>query len=147
MDLDESITSWRVCLENSISWTSLILNEQIEIDYLTALIEKSGHQLRTFKCEKNAFLYTLQLSFMKTFKYNMVVTQLDEGTWSKILKQTLIPALHNVGISSSFPKEVLFGLDLLKRFQELMHPYFTREINHSTTLLQGSIQNSQTGLL
>ena len=69
-------------------------NEDAEIKYLTVLSEKFINQLRTAKCEKNASIYTLQYSLMKIFEYPMIVTQLDEGTWSKILSPTLTAALH-----------------------------------------------------
>ena len=69
-------------------------NEDAEIKHLTALSEKFSNQLRTAKCAKNSSMYTLQYSLMKTFEYPMTVTQLDEGTWSKILSPTLIAALH-----------------------------------------------------
>ena len=48
--------------------------EEAEIEYLTTLSEKFGHQLRTAKCEKKVSMYTLQYSLMKTFEYPMVVT-------------------------------------------------------------------------
>ena len=91
-------------------------------------------------------MYALQFSFMKTLEYPMVVTQLDESTWSKILHKTLAPALHKAGMSMNFPRAVLFGPDLFQGFQ-LQHPFFTQEISHITTLLQESVRNSQTGKL
>ena len=64
-------------------------NEEAEIEHLTTLSEKFGPQLRTAKCEKNAFMYTLQYSLMKTFEYPMVATQLDKRKWTAILRPTL----------------------------------------------------------
>ena len=49
-------------------------NEEEEIAYLTKVSTKFGQQLRTAKCEKNAAIYALQFSFMKTLEYPMVVT-------------------------------------------------------------------------
>ena len=46
----------------------------------------------------------------------MVVTQLDESTWSKILHKILTPALHKAGMSMNFPMDVLFGPDLFQGF-------------------------------
>ena len=48
--------------------------EEAEIDHLVTLSEKFSHQLRTAKCEKNAPMYTLQYSLMRTFEYPMVAT-------------------------------------------------------------------------
>ena len=55
-------------------------NEEAEIEHLKKVSETFCHQLRTAKCAKNASMYTLQYSLMKTFEYPMVATQLDEGT-------------------------------------------------------------------
>jgi len=60
-------------------------NKDAEIVYLTKVSATFGQQLRTAKCEKNAAIYALQFSLMKPLEYPMVVTQLDEATWSKIL--------------------------------------------------------------
>ena len=49
-------------------------NEEAEVEHITALSEKFDHQLRTAKCEKNAPMYTLQYSLMRTFEYPMVAT-------------------------------------------------------------------------
>ena len=76
----------------------------------------------------------------------MTVTQLDEGTWSKILTPTLTAALHKAGMSMHFPRDVLFDPALFQGYQ-LQHPFFTQEISHITTLLQESVRNSQTGQL
>ena len=121
-------------------------NEEAEIEHLKKLSEKFGHQLRTAKCEKNASMYTLQYSLMKTFEYPMVATQLDEGTWTAILRPTLQSALQKAGMSMNFPRDVLFGPALFQGYQ-LQHPYYTQEISHITTLLQESVRNSQTGKL
>ena len=122
-------------------------NEDTEIRYFTTLSEKFNTQLRTAKCEKNASMYTLQYSLMKTFEYPMAVTQLDEDTWSKILRSTLTSALHKTGMSMNFLRDVLFGPALFQGYQ-LQHPFFTQEISHiSMTLLRESVRNSQTGQL
>ena len=121
-------------------------NEEAEIEHLKKQSAKFGHQIRTAKCEKNAAMYTLQYSLMKTFEYPMVATQLDESTWSTILRPTLQPALHKAGMSMNFPRDVLFGPALFQGFQ-LQHPFFTQEISHIQTLLQESVRKSQTGKL
>ena len=121
-------------------------NEDDKIKHLTALLQKFGHPLRTAKCEKSASMYTLQYSLMKTFEYPMTVTQLDERTWTDILRPTLTSALHKAGISMNFPRGLLFGPAHFQGYQ-LQHPYFTQEISHITPLLQKSVQNSQTGQL
>jgi len=122
-------------------------NKDKEIAHLTAVSSRFGQQLRTAKCEKSAaIIYVLQFSLMKTFEYPMVMTQLDEATWCKILHATLAPALHKASMSMSFPRDVLFGPDLFQGFQ-LQHPFFSQEISHITTLLQESARNSQTGKL
>ena len=91
--------------------------EDVEIKHLTALSEKFSNQLRTAKCEKKVSMYTLQCSLMKTFEYPMTVTQLDEGTWSKILSPTLTAVLHKAGMSRNFPRDVLFGPAMLQGYQ------------------------------
>ena len=91
-------------------------------------------------------MYTLQYSLMKTFEYPMVATQLDEGTWTAILRPTLQSALQKAGMSMNFPRDVLFGPALFQGYQ-LQHPYYTQEISHITTLLQESVRKSQTGKL
>ena len=83
---------------------------------------------------------------MKTLEYPMVVTQLDESTWNRILAPALTPALHKAGMSMNFPKAILFGPELFQGFQ-LMHPFFLQEISHITTHLQESVRGSQTGEL
>ena len=72
-------------------------NEEAKIYYLTKLSRDFGNQLRTSKCDKNAAIYTLQFSFMKTLEYPMAVTQLDESTCNRILAPALTPALHKAG--------------------------------------------------
>ena len=99
-------------------------NEEAEIEHLKKLSEKFGHQLRTAKCEKNASMYTLQYSLMKTFKYPMVATQLDKGTWTAILRPTLQAALHKAGMSMNVPRDVLFDPALFQGYQ-LQHLYYT----------------------
>ena len=121
-------------------------NEEAEIEHLTTLSEKFGHQLRTAKCEKNVSMYTLQYSLMKAFEYPMAATQLDESMWTAILCPTLQAALRKAGISMNFPRGVLFAPALFQGHQ-LQHPYFTQGISHITTLLQEYIRNSQTGQL
>ena len=55
-------------------------NEDTVIKHLTPKLDKFSNQLRMAKCEKNASMYTLQYSLMKTFEYPVTVTQLDKGT-------------------------------------------------------------------
>ena len=100
-------------------------NEEAEIRHLTLLSEKFGPQLKTAKCEKNASMYTLQYSLGKTFEYPMAVTQLDESTWSKILRPTLTAALHKAGMSMNFSMDVIFGPALFQGYQ-IQHPFFTQ---------------------
>ena len=119
-------------------------NEEAEIAYLIKLSQDFGNKLNTSKCEKRAGMYTLQLSFMKTLEYPMVVTHLDENTCNLILSTSLTPALHKVGMSMNFPKAVLFGPELFQGFQ-LMYSFFLQEISHITTHLQESVCGSQTG--
>ena len=76
----------------------------------------------------------------------MTVTQLDEGTWSKILSPTLTAAFDKAGMSMIFPRDVLFGPVLFRGYQ-LQHLLFAQEISNIMTLLQESVRNSQTGQL
>ena len=76
----------------------------------------------------------------------MVATQLDENTWTAILRPTLKAALHKAGMSMNFSRDVLFCPAHFQGYQ-LQHQYFTQEVIHITTLLQESVKNSQTGQL
>ena len=47
-------------------------NEEAEIENLTTLPEKFGHQLRTARCEKNASMYTLQYLNIQWLQHSLM---------------------------------------------------------------------------
>lgn len=121
-------------------------NENAQIQYMRSKVREFAESIRVHKTTKNDAWYALERSFFKTIEYPLTTTTIPYKTWSSIMSPAINALLPKAGISSKFPRAVLYGPTSYQGLG-LQHPWYTQEITHLATLLTELSNATQTGHL
>jgi hypothetical protein len=125
-------------------WLALDGNQDKLKEVLTETSHVFGSQVSTSNCSKNDALYTYNNSFMASMQYPIIATQFTETEWNKVIQPALQVTLNSAGMAKSFPRKVLYGLELYQGM-DMKHPFFLQEISHIMTHVQEAVCQSQIG--
>lgn len=98
-------------------------NQRRQFLFLKGEAVKFGEQIRSSKCDKNTALYTYNSCFMKSMEYCMTTTNFSESQWNEILAPALKYSLQRLGMSATFPRDLLYGPDIYQVLN-IYHPKF-----------------------
>jgi hypothetical protein len=136
----------QVATETLGVWQAMDGNNQVQIAKLRKKTELFAECMRTGFLSKNDAWYAINTTIMKTLEYPMMATTISEYEWGQIMIPLLKMGLPRAGISSKFPRDVLFGPTSLQGFG-IMHPWYHQQLIHITALLEHTQQQTMTGQL
>jgi hypothetical protein len=90
--------------------------------------------MRTGYLSKNNAWYTINTTILKTLEYPMTATTISETEWEGIMVPLLKAGLPRAGISSKFPRDILYGPTTIQGFG-VFHLWYHHQLKHLIVLL------------
>ena len=121
-------------------------NDRVQRKKLREKCEIFGDQVRTSDCEPNTAIYLFNSCLMASIRYCLPVTNFSEKDWDYILAPAKKRVLQKAEMASNFPNEALYGSQSYDGYL-FQHPYTNQGIEKIATLIQETVDNTQTGSL
>jgi hypothetical protein len=127
-------------------WQAMDGNNVEQIAQLRQKTEDFADSMRTGYLSKNDAWYAINTTIMKTLEYPMTATTIGEKDWESIMVPLLKAGLPRAGISSKFPRDILYGPTTVQGFG-VLHPWYHQQLKHLIVLLEHTEHHSMTGQL
>ena len=117
-------------------------NMHQELDFLKAKIAAYTKNIIAYKGkEKNDVWISLKTGILKTLEYPMIATTMDQAQWESLMQPLLSVALPHSGISSKFPRTLIYAPACFQGLG-LYHPWYHQELKHLCTLMEEMTRSS-----
>jgi hypothetical protein len=136
----------KVATETLGVWQAMDGNNKEQIAQLKKKTEDFAECMRTGYLSRNDAWYAINTTIMKTLEYPMTATTIGEKEWEEIMVPLLDTGLPRSGMSSKFPRDVLFGPTTVQGFG-VMHPWYHQQLLHLIAFLEHTEQQTMTGQL
>ena len=127
-------------------WQAMDGNNTKQVAQLLKKTEDFADCMRTGYLSRNDAWYAINTTIMKTLEYPMTATTISEAEWESIMVPLLQTGLPCAGISSKFPRDVLYGPSTFQGFG-VIHPWYHQQLTHLIVLMEHTQQNTITGQL
>ena len=119
-------------------------NDRVQRQKLREQCEIFGDQVRTSKFEPNTAIYVFNSCLMASIRYCLPVTNFSEKDWDYILAPAKKRVIQKPEMASNFPNEALYGSQTYDGYL-FQYPYTNQGIEKIATLIQETVDNTQTG--
>jgi hypothetical protein len=125
-------------------WQAVDGNNIKQIAQLWQKTEDFADSMRTGYLSKNDAWYAINTTIINTFEYPMTATTIRKKEWESIMVPLLKAGLPRAGISSKFPRDILYGPTTVQGFG-VFHPWYHQQLKHLIVLLEHTEHHSMTG--
>ena len=119
-------------------------NDRIQREKLREKCEKITKKVQTSDCQQNLPIYIFNACLMSLMRYCLLFTNISGKDWDYIMAQAKKRVLQKVEIDANFPKEALYGSQSHDGYI-FQHPYTNQGIEIIMTVMEETVNNTQTG--